>query len=158
MPRRRKMWLNYDHTQIKAKRATRRNLRTLRVVRGADGWLIEEDHGGRKRRSTQTWSTFADATSAIADGYQLPPIAQHLTELPAHYVIRGASPLRVKGGRVCFWCERDGRQVPAEFTVLITFGRSKKLSMSCCDTIAHGLYHGAHLDLQMNPLPEEDTE
>lgn len=146
----------YDPARMKAKRLSRRNINTQRVVRGAAGWLIEENVAGRRRRSPVTWPTFADATDAIAKGYQFPPITKHLEELPTHYVVRQATPLRVKGGRVCFWCKREGREVPAEYTVLISFSKIKKFSMSCCDTITHGLFYGSSLDEQLNSIPEDE--
>lgn len=146
----------YDPARMKAKRLSRRNINTQRVVRGAEGWLIEENVAGRRRRSPVTWATFAEAMEAVANGYQFPPIPKHLDELPTHYVVRQATPLRVKGGRVCFWCKREGREVPAEYTVLISFSKVKKFSMSCCDTITHGLFYGSSLDDQLNTIPEED--
>ena len=76
-------------------------------------------------------------------------------EVPGVFTVENGA-IKVKGGRVCFWCQRDGRDVPAEFTVLISFSQFKKVSMSCCDTITHGLFHGSSLDDQMNPIPEDE--
>ena len=60
----------YDPARMKAKRLSRRNINTQRVVRGAEGWLIEENVAGRRRRSPVTWPTFAEAMEAVAKAYE----------------------------------------------------------------------------------------
>lgn len=118
----RKLKLDNEKAQanVVKKRKERESLDEMRIVRSADGWRIEHNKAGYRRRSVDEWPTRADAEKAIADGYKLPEYERDNTTVKLVPVYRKSTikSLRSLGhGFECHWCKLNGITQKAHFGV-----------------------------------------
>ena len=130
-----------------AARRARRQLLQQRIVRSSEGWRIEEEQMGRKRRSPQEWATRAEAQTAIDAGYRVPamrriknvPMLPMITDIEAY-----KNPWR--SGRLCTWCKKQGIDTPASFGIDVRFDTNKKVTLPLCHPNAHNFFIGDKLN------------
>lgn len=142
-----KLKLNNEKAQasLAKKRKDRESLDEMRIVRSAEGWRIEHNKAGYKRRSVDEWSTRADAEKAIADGYKLPEYDRDRDDSssrvsPAYQKSNIKSLRSHNHGFECHWCKLAGATEKANFGVTFhTRDKTAYVTRHVCDPDTHKL-------------------
>jgi len=131
--------------RVAARRASRRILQQ-RIVRSSEGWRIEEEQMGRKRRSPQEWSTRAEAQAALDGGYRVPELIKPRSIRVKPVITDIVEYGRRSPGPNCVWCAKQEETVRARFSVHIKFDMHKTVCLPLCHPNTHDLSIGERLN------------
>lgn len=118
------------HVQLRAYDQT-----TPRPVRTADGWRIEAYTSVGRRRSSETFASYAKAQAAIDAGYEMPSLAPPPTWPRVHKITRYAQI----DGRLCALCAAQEAVMDAAFSAYIETEPNQRHRIVICDPKAHDI-------------------